>query len=224
MRGVGCSSCSIEKTKVTFSEFLERARAVHGDRYGYVEESWRIDPQFVTVICPDHGAYQQNWYNHSIGMGCGKCRSLVSKPEIEIFEALSQAMPEEIQQSVRTVISPKELDIWIPELKLAVEFNGTAYHDKALWAESLVDLNVRSRELNKTELCREIGIRLIHIWEDDYRRDSSWWISAVLEAASYARAADRGGLDHQIRLLELRSSEEIPEITGQLSNWSDSVR
>lgn len=223
MRGVGCQRCSIERTKITFSEFLERARAVHGDRYSYLEESWRVDPQFITVVCPDHGPYQQNWYNHSIGMGCSKCKSQVSKPEIEIFEALSLAIPENIEQSVRSVISPKELDIWIPELKLAIELNGTAYHDKSIWAESLSSPGVRSRELNKTVLCRELNIRLIHIWEDDYRRDPEWWVNGVLQAASYARALDMAQLDRHIQTLELRASEEIPEITGQLSNWSYSI-
>lgn len=223
MRGVACQRCSIEKTKVTFEEFLERARAAHGDRYGYLEESWRIDPQFVTVICPEHGPYQQNWQNHCIGMGCSKCKSFVSKPEIEIFEALSLEVPETIQQSVRSVISPKELDIWIPELKLAIEFNGTAYHDKAIWAESLRSSEIRSRELNKTELCSELNIRLIHIWEDDYRRDSEWWLNAILEAIARARIEDIAGLDSHIHSLELRASEQIPETTGQLSSWSYSV-
>lgn len=223
MRGVGCQRCSIERTKITFSEFLERARAVHGDRYGYLEESWRVDPQFITVVCPDHGPYQQNWQNHCIGMGCSKCKSQVSKPEIEIFEALSLAIPESIRQSVRSVISPKELDIWIPELRLAVEFNGTAYHDKSIWAKSLRNTDIRSRELNKTMLCEELNIRLIHIWEDDYRRDSEWWLNAILEAIAYARIEDIAGLDSHIHSLELRASEQIPEITGQLSSWSYSV-
>jgi hypothetical protein len=58
-----------------------------------------------------------------------------------------------------------ELDIYIPDLKLAFEFNGLYWHN-----ELYKDKNYH---LNKTELCEDQGIQLIHIWEDDwsYKQD-----------------------------------------------------
>jgi hypothetical protein len=59
----------------------------------------------------------------------------------------------------------KELDIYIPELKLAFEFNGLYWHN---------ELNKPNKyHLDKTELCEEKGIQLIHIYEDDwiYKQD-----------------------------------------------------
>lgn len=216
MRNTGCPSCAIDRTRITFEEFAQRARLAHGDRYEYVEESWVRDSIFVTVICPNHGSYEQNWYNHSIGMGCGKCRSHVSKPEIEIFEALKGEIPETVQQSVRTMISPKELDIWIPELKLAIEFNGIAYHDKSLWAKSLKEEGVRSRELMKTNLCMEQGIRLVHIWEDDYKADPGGWTSSLIGLIGYSRVGDTRMLDRMIAELQERAMAHIPPISGHL--------
>lgn len=215
MRGVGCQACGLIRMRVSFSEFVERARAIHGDHYGYLEESWDVDPQFVVVICPSHGEYKQNWYNHSIGMGCARCRNLVSKPEIELFQTLSAVVTEEIRQSDRTAIRPKELDIWFPTLGLAVEFNGIAYHDKTAWIASLGS-TASSREKTKSELCRSQGIRLIHLWEDDYKLDGEWWVDATLEAIDCARIEDLTALDRMIRRLELRASERIPAMTGQL--------
>jgi hypothetical protein len=58
-----------------------------------------------------------------------------------------------------------ELDIYIPDLKLAFEFNGLYWHN-----ELYKDKNYH---LNKTELCEKNGIQLIHIYEDDwiYKQD-----------------------------------------------------
>jgi hypothetical protein len=53
-----------------------------------------------------------------------------------------------------------ELDILIPEYKLAIEFNGLYWHSE-LYKES-------GYHLNKTEQCSRVGIKLIHIWEDDW--------------------------------------------------------
>jgi len=54
----------------------------------------------------------------------------------------------------------KELDIYIPDLKLALEFNGLYWHNE-LHKEN-------DYHLKKTELCEEKGIQLIHIYEDDW--------------------------------------------------------
>lgn len=58
-----------------------------------------------------------------------------------------------------------ELDIYIPHMKIAIEYNGLYWHSE-LYKDNLY-------HLNKTEICRNNGIELIHIWEDDwlYKRD-----------------------------------------------------
>lgn len=72
MRGVGCRKCSLDKSRITFKTFLERARLAHGELYSYDEASWNDGP-FVTVICATHGSFQQRWYNHTKGDGCTPC-------------------------------------------------------------------------------------------------------------------------------------------------------
>jgi very-short-patch-repair endonuclease len=65
----------------------------------------------------------------------------------------------------RTIIKPFELDIYLPDLKLAFEFNGLYWHS---------EVNKENNyHLNKTEECEKQGIQLIHIWEDDwlYKQD-----------------------------------------------------
>lgn len=53
-----------------------------------------------------------------------------------------------------------EIDIYLPELNLGFEFNGLYWH-----SEGKKD---RDYHLNKTKYFEEKGIRIIHIWEDDW--------------------------------------------------------
>lgn len=79
-------------------------------------------------------------------------------PEKRIVEAIKEFYDGQIQTGVRRLIYPQELDIYLPELKLAIEFNGTRWHSIELGTP--VDYH-----LSKSLTCRKIGIRLIHIYE-----------------------------------------------------------
>ena len=53
-----------------------------------------------------------------------------------------------------------EIDIYLPELKIGFEFNGLYWHSNKF--------KENSYHLDKTNYFKERGIRIIHIWEDDY--------------------------------------------------------
>lgn len=58
----------------------------------------------------------------------------------------------------RTVIKPKEIDIYMPDLKIGIEYNGIYWHS----VENGTD---KYSHRNKSLACRDKGIRLIHIYE-----------------------------------------------------------
>jgi hypothetical protein len=62
--------------------------------------------------------------------------------------------------SDRATIAPYELDIIIPDKKVAIEFNGIFWH-----SEKFRDRDFHQK---KSLMCMEQGILLIHIWEDDW--------------------------------------------------------
>ena len=85
--------------------------------------------------------------------------------EIQLCEFIKNNYNNEIIENNRKIISPLELDIYIPDLKLAFEFNGLYWHS---------EVNKENNyHLNKTDECEKKGIQLIHIWEDDwlYKQD-----------------------------------------------------
>jgi hypothetical protein len=53
------------------------------------------------------------------------------------------------------------LDIYIPSHKLAIEYNGLYWHSTDFHPDPYY-------HLKKTQACEALGIRLIHIWEDDW--------------------------------------------------------
>jgi hypothetical protein len=77
--------------------------------------------------------------------------------EEELFKFIQSVYTGEIIQSYRDKF---EIDIYLPELKLGFEFNGLRWHSN-LYREN-------DYHLQKTNHFRESGIRIIHIWEDDF--------------------------------------------------------
>ena len=65
--------------------------------------------------------------------------------------------------STKCIIPPLELDIYIPEYNLAIEFNGTYWH-----SSKFKDKNYH---VNKSKQCEDKGIRLIHIWEYEWNNE-----------------------------------------------------
>lgn len=59
-----------------------------------------------------------------------------------------------------------EIDCYIPEKKIGIEFNGVFYH-------SVNGSNKKSisYHFNKTSIANQMGIELIHIWEDQWQND-----------------------------------------------------
>jgi hypothetical protein len=67
----------------------------------------------------------------------------------------------EFETNNKTVIEGgKHLDIYVPEHNMAVEYNGVYYHS--------TKFKPKNYHQQKTLSCIDKGIRLFHIWEDDW--------------------------------------------------------
>lgn len=69
------------------------------------------------------------------------------------------------RKNEKNIIPPLEIDIYIPEYKVGIEFNGLYWHS---------DLYKDSKyHYDKTINCNNKNIQLIHVWEDDwiYKKD-----------------------------------------------------
>lgn len=107
-------------------------------------------------ICQECGkSYLSYPYNRIKGVGCPRCKNVwhTSFPEQAIFYYISQVFDEAINGSK---IGGFELDIYLPSKRVAIEYDGEAYHK---------DEKQRINDNKKNDYCANEHILLIRIRE-----------------------------------------------------------
>ena len=104
---------------------------------------------------------QQGWNNCPY---CSPKRYGHSQNEVSLF---LQSLGLVIHSNSRSVIPPLELDIVIPNSKVAIEFDGLFWHSEDQLINNR-DIDPKFYHLHKTEACEKAGYRLIHIFEDEW--------------------------------------------------------
>lgn len=160
-----CNRCSHEKYNRKFEyskeKWIEESKKIHGDKYDY--SKMEDHGLHRTIICPKHGEFKQNIYNHVyLGNGCPKCVIIpsVSSYEEEIYNfLLGLGLKENIdfKRNDRSVITPEELDFYFPKLNIAIEFNGDYWHSDIK--------KCKTYHQNKSIKCRELDINLIMLYQ-----------------------------------------------------------
>jgi hypothetical protein len=119
-----------------------------------------------TVIKSDYQLlYNRIGYNTVLCENCNPLNSPISGHEIQLREFIKENYDDDIIYNNRKIISPYEIDIYLPKLKLAFEFNGLFWHNE--------ENKPNNYHQTKTELSEQQDIHLIHIYEDDwlYKQD-----------------------------------------------------
>lgn len=176
----GCPKCgrisSISNRIKSFDEFENEANSVHNGKYKYVKNTYVNASNIIDIICPTHGLFHQKGTNHTcLRQGCPKCSNQMSSGEDEIYSYLCQILPNcKIERRNRALITPMELDIVVPSRRIAIEFNGLVWHSDKFGKD-------KSYHIIKTKECDKLGIRLIHIFEDEWNYKRKQIKSMLLE-------------------------------------------
>jgi hypothetical protein len=81
--------------------------------------------------------------------------------ENEIFEYLKSKLNLNVERNNRSILNNLELDFFIKDYNIAIEANGLYWHSEMYKKD-------KNYHLNKTKMCNEKNIRLIHIFEDEW--------------------------------------------------------
>ena len=100
-------------------------------------------------------------------------------------------------KNCRTVIYPKEIDFYFPDLKIGFELDGLYWHCEEQKPDDY--------HLEKTEKCIQKGVRLIHIFEDEWRDKRDICKSRVMDILGIG--INKIGA----RKCEIREVDNIPE-------------
>jgi hypothetical protein len=87
----------------------------------------------------------------------------ISKGESEVLK-YCQTLKLNIISNSRKIINPLELDIYLPDNNLAIEYNGLYYH-----SSNSIDTERENYHLYKTQKCENKDIQLFHIFENEWK-------------------------------------------------------
>ena len=77
LQGAGCPRCgNIQKglnRRGNTADFIRRAKEVHGNTYNYSKTEYIRGHDKTTIICPEHGEFEQSPAQHLQGSGCKLC-------------------------------------------------------------------------------------------------------------------------------------------------------
>ena len=99
-------------------------------------------------------------HNNILCTICNPCQNNISSEELRLRKFIEENYKGEIICNSKKIINPLELDIYLPELNIAFEYNGLFWH---------CELNKENDyHYNKSKLCGDKNIKLYYIWEDDW--------------------------------------------------------
>ena len=170
--GWRCSVCSGKK-KHTYEYIKNQIESVDG--YRLLNKNYENILTKLKIQCPEDHIFEMNYGNFSMGHRCPVCwkEQSYSKEEKEILKYIKNNYNCTIIENDRTqIVNPKtgnylELDIFLPELNKAIEYNGIYWHSKE---------NVKNRDKLKSTQCKNKGIDLLVIEESDWIKNKNFGI------------------------------------------------
>lgn len=86
----------------------------------------------------------------------------VSKGEIQLQDFIKRLHNGEIITNDRKILDGKELDIYLPELKIAIEYNGLIFHSEKFKKD-------KNYHFDKFNTCQKLGISLYSIFDYEWK-------------------------------------------------------
>lgn len=169
LEGQGCPMCgkqySINWNKNNYNHFVEESnKRFNNYSFPYIQNEYENSHSVLTIKCKKCGnTFQKIACDHLTSPfgGCQNCFSDTSYGEKKISKFIKDILPNiEIKYNDRKILNGKELDIYIPSLNIAIEYNGLFWHSGMFRCD-------KNYHLNKTIECERQGIRLIQIFEDE---------------------------------------------------------
>lgn len=163
LQGGNCPKC-VGGVRLTDDEFIEKAKAVHEDRYDYSKVQYVNTATKVCIVCPEHGEFWQTPNNHLFGAGCPSCPQSQMEGEIRQF-LINNNIVFEQEKSFDWLVYNRHmfLDFFLPDYGVAIECQGGQHFfpTKLFGGEDFFKLTIE-RDRKKKELCEAHGIKILY--------------------------------------------------------------
>lgn len=155
--GHGCRKCgAVLVGKKSTTPDLVYINLAKKNEYKFISQVPNTKPKRIILNCPKHGDFEIIGSHFKNGSGCSKCNTK-SFIEEEIFLYIKSIKEDAVSRD-RTI--GKELDIFVPSAKFALEYNGLYWHSEKF---------KKSKDhYNKYLKCKENDIKLFAIFSDEW--------------------------------------------------------
>lgn len=174
LRGRGCPKCG-GTAKSNTLEFIEKAKAIHGNKYDYSKVEYINDRTKVRIICHnrdrfgnEHGEFWQTPNSHLRGEGCPNCISYKGEEAVQNYlidkdiKFITQ-FKINVPKTVR-ILGFLKVDFYIPSLNTIIEYNGKQHYiaNEHFGGQIALDYQIIRDEYLR-EYCKNNKIKLIEI-------------------------------------------------------------
>ena len=137
--------------------------------------------QKVWWVCDFGHEWQATIVSRNKGSGCPYCKSQTSFPEQAIYYYMKQVFPDTINRYTELGF---EIDVYIPSIKTAIEYDGIRFHKEKKKIEEVKNQRCKNDNINLIRI-REPGLCVYNecvclIRDDDYSNNSLTNIIKVL--------------------------------------------
>lgn len=204
----------------------DRTVGHHMERMGIERDRWKPSPDAKRVL-EDKARLTSMYETHrnttsmaeELGVWPHTVRKYMNLHDIDrkySVSSLEKSM-EEFLDSIgvdyvrndRSVLNGKEMDFFIPSKMVGIEMNGLYWHSEEFLHKSF--------HLDKTKLANEKGIRLVHIFEDEWNQRRSQFIEKLLSILGMDKRRKIGGRETKCSVApptSLRSLMDESHIQG----------
>lgn len=199
--------------KQRYNTIISKLDSLYTPLFDYSDLMTRGEYDLLPFYCDAcNDIFEHNHRLNRVKCTCQMFRK-VSNGETDLLTFITESLPPEIEilTSVRDIIPPKEIDIYIPSLKLAFEYNGVYWHSHK--NENMT----KQYHQDKVLACKKQGINLIHIFEDEWmNQDKVDLIKERIKSKlqSSTRMYARKCSVHEISKVESNSFVEQHHIQG----------
>lgn len=170
VHNVLCKNSPLRPSNIGFDKNPESNKKAHKtlqEKYGGSGSGSQVIREKIAKTCmKKYGHVTYPVYKDSYGLH-------ESKGQIELYNTIKNKYPDvaviKNQRGLLLENKGLEIDIWIPQLRIGIEYNGDYWHDRNTYKDDIINNNVTTRERIKDILAENNNITLIQIWESDFK-------------------------------------------------------
>lgn len=165
-----CPSCA--NRDMNTDKFIARAYEVHGDKYDYSKVDYKLAKEKVTIICPEHGEFEQVAWNHLDGIGCPFCVDFLNSSGSKKIEQwlITNGYEYEREKTFKGLYNKFKrryklrFDFYLPKFKLMIEFDGRQHFEPIpMWGGKESFNRLQDNDQKKNKWAEDNGYRLLRI-------------------------------------------------------------